>query len=111
MCVLLLGACGDAGRTATVPPPRQRPRRPRPPTSPEAVAPKLTIASSGQRLIACFRGTARPPAQLLARIRRGELAGVVLFADNADTIAATRRLADRLQAIPRPPGCATRCWS
>jgi beta-N-acetylhexosaminidase len=103
-CVLLVAACGDAAPSTTAPP-----RPGAPPVeaahAARAVAPQLTVAQlAGQRLIACFRGTSKPPAELLARIRRGELAGVVLFSDNAETIAATRKLADRLQAIPRPPG-------
>lgn len=106
LVAVLLGGCGDAGApTANEPPLRPG----APPAAAvrvaEQAAPKLTVAQlAGQRLIACFRGTSTPPKALLARIRRGELAGVVLFSDNADTIAQTRRLADRLQAIPRPPG-------
>lgn len=69
------------------------------------LAPRLTVRQLiGQRLIASFRGRARPPAALKARIARGELAGVVLFAENASTIAAARRVADELQAIRRPEG-------
>ncbi len=65
--------------------------------------PRLTIAQLvGQRLVGSFRGTATPPAALVSRIRRGELAGVVLFAENASTRAQARRLTRRLQAIPRP---------
>jgi beta-N-acetylhexosaminidase len=56
----------------------------------------------GQRLVASFRGTATPPAALVRRIRRGEVAGVVLFAENASTLAQARRLTRRLQAIERP---------
>jgi beta-N-acetylhexosaminidase len=56
----------------------------------------------GQRLVASFRGTATPPPALLARIRRGEVAGVVLFGENASTLAQARRLSHRLQAVPRP---------
>ncbi len=63
----------------------------------------LTLAQLvGQRLVASFRGTATPPAALVSRIRRGELAGVVLFAENASTLAQARRLTRRLQAIRRP---------
>jgi beta-N-acetylhexosaminidase len=103
--MLLIAACGDAAPTATAPPPRPGAAPPAAAHVARKVTPKLTVAQlAGQRLIACFRGTSKPPAELLHRIRRGELAGVVLFSDNADTIAATRRLADRLQSIPRPPG-------
>jgi beta-N-acetylhexosaminidase len=106
LVAVLLAGCGDAGApTATAPPPRPGAPPPAATRAAEQAAPKLTVAQlAGQRLIACFRGTATPPKALLARIRRGELAGVILFADNAETIAQTRRLADRLQAIPRPQG-------
>ncbi len=75
--------------------------------APESAAPpplpRLTTAQLvGQRLVASFRGTATPPAALVSRIRRGELAGVVLFAENASTLAQARRLTRRLQAIRRP---------
>jgi beta-N-acetylhexosaminidase len=58
----------------------------------------------GQRLVASFRGTSAPPRRLVERIRRGELGGVILFAENTPSIARTRALARRLQAIPRPAG-------
>ena len=106
LIALLLAACGHAdGPTATSPLPRPGAPPPAAAHAARQAAPQLTVAQlAGQRLIACFRGTATPPKQLLARIRRGELAGVILFADNADTVAEARRLADRLQAIPRPQG-------
>ncbi len=64
---------------------------------------RLTDAQlAGQRLIASFRGTATPPPALLQRIRRGEVAGVILFSENAETVAEARRLTRRLQRIPRP---------
>lgn len=56
---------------------------------------------AGQRLIAGFSGTAVPP-RLRSAIRRGRLAGVVLFADNFPSRAAGRRLIARLQGIRRP---------
>ncbi len=100
-----VGGCADRASPATT-------QAPAPGAAPAALTqaakravPKLTRAQlAGQRLIACFRGTATPPRALLRRIRRGELAGVILFADNADRVAAARRLADRLQRIPRPRG-------
>jgi beta-N-acetylhexosaminidase len=71
--------------------------------APTPAGPRLTVAQLvGQRLVASFRGTATPPPALVSRIRRGELAGVVLFAENASTRAQARRLTRRLQAIPRP---------
>jgi beta-N-acetylhexosaminidase len=38
------------------------------------------------------------------RIRRGRIAGVVLFSDNVGSRAGVRRLVRRLQSIPRPSG-------
>ncbi len=55
----------------------------------------------GQRLIAGVTGTTVTP-QLRSMIRRGETAGVILFADNFPSRAAGRRLIARLQAIKRP---------
>jgi beta-N-acetylhexosaminidase len=56
---------------------------------------------AGSRLIAGFDGP-RPPRSLRAMIRRGELAGVVLFSENFSGPAAARRLVRRLQSIRRP---------
>jgi beta-N-acetylhexosaminidase len=58
---------------------------------------------AGERIVAGFSGTGPPPA-VVAAIRRGALAGVVLFAGNLPTRAAGARLVRRLQAIPRPAG-------
>lgn len=60
---------------------------------------------AGQRLISGVPGT-RIPKGLRTMIRRGEVAGVILFADNFPSRAAGRRLIRRLQAIPRPPRLA-----
>jgi beta-N-acetylhexosaminidase len=57
----------------------------------------------GQRLVLGFAGT-QPPAMVERMIRAGEVAGVVLFADNLPSRSAGWRLIRRLQAIPRPPG-------
>jgi beta-N-acetylhexosaminidase len=57
----------------------------------------------GQHFVFAYSG-ARPPRALVARIRRGEAAGVILFARNVGGVAAVRREVRRLQAIPRPPG-------
>lgn len=56
---------------------------------------------AGQRVIFALPGT-DPPPRLVARIRRGEAAGVILFGGNIPSVAAGRRLVERLQAIPRP---------
>jgi beta-N-acetylhexosaminidase len=58
---------------------------------------------AGQRIVAGFSGVEAPMAVVLM-IRRGELAGVILFAENLPNRAAGDRLVRRLQAIPRPPG-------
>jgi len=57
----------------------------------------------GQRIVLGFAGT-QPPAMVERMIRAGEIAGVVLFADNLPSRSAGRQLIRRLQAIPRPPG-------
>lgn len=73
-----------------------------------AAAPTPPLASTlsprllaGERLIAGVPGTGISP-KLRKAIRRGELAGVVLFADSFPSRAAGRRLIRRLQRIPRP---------
>lgn len=72
---------------------------PRPPVA--STLPPSRLA--GQRIVAGLPGTAIPRS-LARAIRAGQVAGVVLFADNLPGRAAGRRLIDRLQAIPRPPG-------
>ena len=57
---------------------------------------------AGQRIVAGLAGGAVSP-ELEATIRRGRLAGLVLFADNFPTRAAGRRLIARLRGIRRPP--------
>ncbi len=70
-------------------------------------ASKLDVSSltdrqlAGQRVIATFRDTRVPGPELRRLVRRGELAGVILFAREAPTIAAARKLADQLQAEAR----------
>lgn len=58
---------------------------------------------AGERLVAGFAGPTLPTG-LRRMIHRGQLAGVVLFADNFSGRAGARRLARRLQSIRRPPG-------
>jgi beta-N-acetylhexosaminidase len=58
---------------------------------------------AGQRVVFAFAGTAPPPA-LIARIRRGEAAGVILFSRNVSDRARLRALVARLQRVPRPHG-------
>lgn len=76
----------------------------REPSEAQATARRLNLRRlAGQRLIAGVPGT-RIPAGLRRMIAAGELAGVILFADNFPDRAAGRRLIKRLQAIPRPAG-------
>jgi beta-N-acetylhexosaminidase len=58
---------------------------------------------AGQRLIAGFNGP-QPPPRLQRMIRRGEIAGVILFADNLRSRQGAARRIRRLQSLPRPPG-------
>jgi beta-N-acetylhexosaminidase len=58
---------------------------------------------AGQRTIFTFEGT-RAPAALERRIRRGEAAGVILFAQNVVSREHLGRELRRLQRIPRPRG-------
>jgi beta-N-acetylhexosaminidase len=71
---------------------------------PPSIASRLPLAGlAGQRIVAGFEGR-EPPREVVRMIRHGELAGVILFAENLPSRAAGERLARRLQAIPRPPG-------
>jgi len=58
---------------------------------------------AGQRIVVGFEG-ATVPAAVRRKIRRGRIAGVILFAGNFPRRAASRRLIRDLQAIPRPAG-------
>jgi beta-N-acetylhexosaminidase len=67
-------------------------------------APALTAAQlAGQHVVFPFAGRVPPPA-LLARIRRGEAAGVIFLGANLGTAAQVRALTRRLQGVPRPAG-------
>ena len=57
---------------------------------------------AGERIVVGISGTSVGTG-LESAIRRGRVAGVVLFAGNFPTRAAGARLIARLQAIPRPP--------
>ncbi len=58
---------------------------------------------AGERIVTGFEGTT-VPASLARSIRAGEVAGVILFADNLPDRATARRLTASLQAIGRPAG-------
>ncbi|HVY79202.1 MAG TPA: glycoside hydrolase family 3 N-terminal domain-containing protein [Solirubrobacterales bacterium] len=75
----------------------------------DAPPPRPSVASllsarqlAGERLVAGFAGTT-VPERLRRMIRRGGLAGVILFEENLPSRAAVRRLSAEIQAIPRPP--------
>jgi beta-N-acetylhexosaminidase len=71
--------------------------------APSAVSQLPLPELAGQRIVAGFEGT-EPPGTVVRMIRRGGLAGVILFAGNFPSRAAGKRLVRRLRAIPRPPG-------
>ena len=65
---------------------------------------RLTAAQlAGQHVIFPFAGRTPPPA-LLARIRRGEAAGVIFLGANLGTPAQVRALTRTLRRVPRPAG-------
>jgi beta-N-acetylhexosaminidase len=69
-----------------------------------SAASRLSLGQlAGERLIAGFSGTEAPHA-LKRMIRRGELAGVILFAANLPSRAAARHLVVEVQSIRRPAG-------
>jgi beta-N-acetylhexosaminidase len=73
---------------------------PRPQPSPASLlSPRQLV---GERLVAGFPGTAVPTA-LRRMIRRGELAGVILFEANLPDRGAARRLVGELESIRRSP--------
>ncbi len=57
----------------------------------------------GQRLVVAFRGTS-PSSALLARARRGEIGGVIIFGGNVVSAAQLRSLTASLQAAARAGG-------
>lgn len=70
---------------------------------PSALAGPTPSELVGQRLVVAFRGTA-PSAALLARVRRGDVAGVILFGGNVTSASQLRSLSARLQAAARAGG-------
>lgn len=92
MNTLALLASAIVAATSPVAPP-QRP----------AVADLTLKQLAGQRVVTGFNGQS-PPGWLKRRIGNGRLAGVVLFADNFDSLAEARQLTHELHAIKRPRG-------
>jgi beta-N-acetylhexosaminidase len=60
----------------------------------------------GQKFVVAYRQTTVPPASLLARIKRGEIGGVILFNDNVPQSGAPgiRGIVTRLQRAAREGG-------
>jgi beta-N-acetylhexosaminidase len=56
---------------------------------------------AGQRIAAGYPGY-YPPSELLRRIRRGEVGGVILFRRNVKSRVQVARTIRRLQSVPRP---------
>jgi beta-N-acetylhexosaminidase len=86
---------------------RPSPYSTRTPTGARAVAPRAPLVSrlspaqlAGQRIVYAYPGLA-PPRSLLALIRRGEAAGVILFAPNIGSRAQTRAAIAELQREAR----------
>ena len=67
-----------------------------------AADPRTPAQLAGQRIVFGFNGT-KAPRTLLRRIRRGEAAGVILFARNIRSRSQVRALTASLQRW-RPPG-------
>ena len=66
-----------------------------------AASPELTDGQlAGKRVIASFSGL-EPPRPLLRQIRRGEVAGVILFGDNVENRSQARAVIQRLQLAAR----------
>jgi beta-N-acetylhexosaminidase len=74
-----------------------------PPPQPSLASTLSLPRLAGERIVTGFEGTT-VPASLARSIRAGEVAGVILFADNLPDRATARRLTAALQAIKRPPG-------
>jgi beta-N-acetylhexosaminidase len=74
------------------------------PPPPPSVASQLSLRRLvGERLVAGFAGT-ELPAPLRAMIHRGELAGLILFAENLPDRATTKRLSAEIESVRRPRG-------
>ena len=87
-------------------PERTAPQQPPEDTAPAEPPPPERIPLrrlAGARLMVRMFGT-QPSASLLSRVRRGQVGGVILFADNIGTRAAMRRLTSRLQRASRAGG-------
>jgi beta-N-acetylhexosaminidase len=85
-----------APTAAPSPTPTPKPT-PKPTPAPTAQPPRPTLAQLvGQKLVVKMSGTT-PSADLLGRIRRGEIGGVILFGSNVTTADALVNLTAQLQ--------------
>jgi beta-N-acetylhexosaminidase len=102
---LALAACGARDESADPPTAPKADGGAKPAGSPAArPGPRLTDAQlAGQHVVFPFAGRTPPPA-LLARIRRGEAAGVIFLGANLGTPAQVRALTRSLRRVPRPAG-------
>src|SRR5215213_9682768 len=73
------------------------------PAAPSAASQLTAKQLAGLRLVVGFPGTKPSPA-LGAMVGEGQVAGVILFAENFPSREAGRRAIARLQAIRRPAG-------
>lgn len=71
--------------------------------SPSAASQLSLRQLAGERIVAGFPGT-KVPAALRRMIRRGGLAGVILFAENLPSRVEARDLVSEIESIRRPPG-------
>jgi beta-N-acetylhexosaminidase len=94
VAVAALAGCGGNGDRATRTASSSRP----PAAGTKALTPEQL---AGQHVVFPFAGLT-PPRALLARIRRGEAAGVIFLGSNLGTPAQVRALTRRLRAVPRP---------
>jgi beta-N-acetylhexosaminidase len=68
----------------------------------DSAASRLTPKQlAGQRVVTGFAGHS-PPRELLRRIRRGYVGGVILFGGNVASRRQVRRVVGRLQSVTRP---------
>ena len=68
----------------------------------DSAADRLTAKQlAGQRVVTGFTGHS-PPRELLRRIRRGYVGGVILFGQNVASRDQVRRMVARLQSVRRP---------
>jgi beta-N-acetylhexosaminidase len=77
---------------------------PTPPPTPEPTPTGPTLTQLvGQKLMVAMSGTS-PSTDLLGRIRRGEVGGVILFGSNISTATQVRALTSKLQAAATAGG-------